>query len=115
MKVLVVDDEREIRESLEEFLLDEGYDVDVAADGAEALNLLHREPPPCVVILDLIMPVLTGNEVYSRMRKDARLSKIPVIVSTSDPSRAPGGNPVLKKPVNLDRLLDTVNRYCCGD
>jgi hypothetical protein len=49
------------------------------------------------------------------MSKDARLSKIPVIVSTSDPSRAPGGNPVLKKPVNLDRLLDTVNRYCCGD
>jgi CheY-like chemotaxis protein len=59
------------------------------------------------------MPILNGNEVYDRMRQDARLSSIPVIVSTSDPSRAPSGNPIMKKPVNLDRLLDTVRRYCC--
>jgi CheY-like chemotaxis protein len=113
MKVLVVDDERDIRDSLGEFLTDEGFDVDVAADGAEALSLLGGEPLPCVVILDLLMPVLSGTELYEKMQRDQRLSAIPVIVSTSDPSRAPSGNPILKKPISLDRLLDAVQRYCC--
>jgi DNA-binding response OmpR family regulator len=112
MRVLVVDDERDIRESLEEFLTDEGFDVEIAADGAEALTLLGGEPLPCVVILDLLMPVLSGTDLFEKMQHDERLSTIPVIVSTSDPSRAPSVSAILKKPINLDRLLDTVRHYC---
>lgn len=110
--ILVVDDEPEIRESLEEFLTDEGYSVALAADGAEAMERLESDTPPCVVILDLLMPVLSGNEVYERMKQDPRLARIPVIVSTSDPSRAPSGNLIMPKPINLDHLLGVVQRLC---
>lgn len=112
MRVLVVDDEREIRESLEEFLVDEGYSVSVAADGAEAMDRLRSEAPPQIVILDLLMPVMSGIEVYEAMQSDARLATIPVIISTSDPSRAPSGNLIMKKPINLDRLQSVIRRFC---
>lgn len=112
MRVLVVDDEREIRESLEEFLVDEGYSVSVAADGAEAMVRLRSEAPPQIVILDLLMPVMSGIEVYEAMQSDARLAAIPVIISTSDPSRAPSGNLIMKKPINLDRLQSVIRRFC---
>jgi two-component system, sensor histidine kinase and response regulator len=110
--LLIVDDERDIRESLAEFFAEEGFTVSVAADGAEALEALRTGEPPRVVILDLVMPVLSGNEVYERMQADPRLTDTPVIVSTSDPARAPSGLLIMKKPVNLDRLLLAVRNYC---
>ncbi len=112
MTILIVDDETEIRESLEEFLSDEGYAVDSAADGADALEKLNNDKPPCVVILDLLMPLVSGNEVYDKMQEDPRLSQIPVIISTSDPSRAPIGSMVMKKPINLEHLLGAIRHYC---
>jgi DNA-binding response OmpR family regulator len=111
MTVLVVDDEEEIRESLRELLEDEGYQVSTAADGADALRCLE-DLLPCVVILDLMLPVLDGNAVYERMQRDVALSRVPVIVSTSDPSRAPSGVLIMKKPINLDRLLGAVRQHC---
>jgi CheY-like chemotaxis protein len=112
--VLIVEDETLLRESLQEFLEDQGYTVLTASNGAEALELLERGNLPCMMILDLIMPVVSGNAVYERMQADARLSKIPVVVSTSDPSRAPSGVLIMKKPVNFDRLLDAVRLHCHG-
>ena len=112
--VLIVEDETDIRESLQEFLEDEGYAVLTASNGAEALDLLETETPLCLMILDLIMPVISGNELFERMKKDARFSRIPVVVSTSDPSRAPRGVLVMKKPVDFGRLLGTVRQHCTG-
>jgi CheY-like chemotaxis protein len=112
MNVLVVDDEADMRDSLQELLEDAGFTVATAANGAEALEILNGEALPSVMILDLIMPVLSGNELYDQMQKDPRLSKIPVVISTSDPSRAPSGVLIMKKPVELRRLLGTVRRYC---
>jgi CheY-like chemotaxis protein len=112
--VLIVDDEEGLRESLQEFLEEEGYPVCTATNGAEALALLQRDELPCVIILDLIMPVVTGNEVYERMQNDPRLANVPVIVSTSDPARAPSGVLIMKKPISLDRLLGAVRQHC-GD
>jgi two-component system, sensor histidine kinase and response regulator len=106
--VLVVDDEVEIRESLEEALQDEGYDVVVAANGREAMLALPRLARPCAVVLDIIMPFMSGAEVYAAMRIDPGLADIPVVVSTSDPSRAPAGALLMKKPIHLDRLLETI-------
>jgi CheY-like chemotaxis protein len=113
-KVLIVDDEREIRESLEEFFQEEGFEVSTAANGAEALVRLREAEPPCVVLLDLLMPVLSGNEVYQTMQQEPRLTGVPVIVMTSDPSRAPSGLLIMKKPMNLTRLLHTVRQHCDG-
>lgn len=112
MRVLIVDDEADIRDSLQELFQDEGYAVVTAADGAAALDSLRGDSLPCIVILDLLMPGVSGNEVYETMQRDPRLAKIPVIVSTSDPSRAPSGVLIMKKPVNLVRLLGAVRQHC---
>jgi CheY-like chemotaxis protein len=113
--VVVVDDEPGICETLEEVFHDEGYAVHCAADGARALALFKALPRrPCVVVLDLIMPVLDGNAVYQAMQADPQLRDIAVVITTSDPSIAPAGVSTMKKPVNLDVLIETV-RKCCGD
>ena len=106
--MLVVDDEPDIRESLKEALVDEGYTVEVAANGRQALDMLPRLERPCAVILDIIMPIMSGIELYAAMRASPALADIPVVVSTSDPSRAPSGVLIMRKPINLGRLLKTV-------
>jgi DNA-binding response OmpR family regulator len=110
--ILIVDDETDIRETLEDFLTDEGFAVRSVADGAAALRVLGDPELPCVVILDLIMPVLDGNEVIEAMKKDERLCNVPVIITTSDPARAPHGIALMKKPVSLPSLLAAVERLC---
>lgn len=112
MSILIVDDDADIRDSLQDFFEDAGYAVATAADGAEALDRLGNDQPPCVVILDLMMPLVSGNQVYATMQEDPRLSKVPVIISTSDPSRAPRGVPIMKKPIDLGRLLSAVREHC---
>lgn len=111
-RVLIVEDERDLLDSLQEFFEDEGFAVQTANNGAEALSLLDAEELPQVVLLDLAMPVLDGNQLYARMRAEPRLASIPVIVSTSDPSRAPSGVLIMKKPVNLNSLLGAVQSHC---
>lgn len=110
--ILIVDDEPDIRELLEEFFREEGHAVTTAADGAAALRWLERGGAPSVVILDLLMPVMDGLELYKAMQEDPRLSQIAVIISTSDPGRAPSGVLTMKKPVNLTRLLAVVRQHC---
>ena len=106
--ILVVDDEEDIRDSLQDALSEEGYAVVVASNGREALRLLPEIPKPCAVILDIIMPVMSGTEVYAAMLASPALADIPVLVSTSDPSAAPRHLPIVRKPVNLDRFLMVV-------
>jgi CheY-like chemotaxis protein len=110
--VLVVDDEADIRDSLREALEDEGYRVEVAANGREALATLPRLKPPCAIILDMMMPVMNGADFYAAMQADPKFADIPVVVSTSDASRAPSGVFIMKKPLNLDRLLSALTKLC---
>jgi CheY-like chemotaxis protein len=111
-RVLIVDDEIDIRESLQDFFEDKGYAVDAAANGSEALARLNGTDLPCVIILDLLMPVLDGNMTYAALQQDPRLARLPVIISTSDPARAPHGTLIMKKPINLQRLLSVVQQHC---
>lgn len=113
MTILIVDDERDIRDSLRDAFEDLGYAVEVAADGVEALARLSDMAAPAVVILDLIMPLTSGAEVWERMQASPRLASVPVIMITSDPSRAPSGVLTIRKPLNLRVLLHTVEK-CCG-
>jgi CheY-like chemotaxis protein len=115
LAILIVDDETDIRETLEDFLTDEGFSVRSAADGAAALRVLEERELPCVVILDLIMPVVDGNEVIEAMKKDERLCNLPVIITTSDPDRAPRGIALMRKPVSLQSLLAAVEPLCVRD
>jgi len=106
--LLVVDDEPDIRESLRDALEDEGYRVAVARNGKEALEVLRTLEKPFAVILDIIMPVMSGAEFYAAIQADPRYARTPVLISTSDASRAPAGVLIMKKPIDLERLLDAV-------
>jgi two-component system sensor histidine kinase/response regulator len=111
--VLVVDDDRDTRESLQEAFEEQGYSTVTAADGREALEkLADAARRPDIVVLDIAMPVMDGNRVYEAMRADPLLARIPVVASTSTPERAPPGVVVVPKPFKLERLLSTVAVLC---
>ncbi|HWO21256.1 MAG TPA: response regulator [Kofleriaceae bacterium] len=111
--IVVADDEPGYCESIKDLLEDEGYRVEIAADGQAALEILRRLPgQPCLLLLDLIMPILDGGDVYREVKADPRLAPIPVVIATSDPTRAPTGAMVMRKPVKLERLLEVVRRAC---
>jgi CheY-like chemotaxis protein len=110
--VLVVDDDDDVRESLCEVLADAGYDVHAAADGREALREM-RSQRPCVVLLDLMMPVVDGWSVAEEMRNDPALADVRICVVTAMPQSAPvWATCLLKKPVSLAHVLDAVEQSC---
>jgi CheY-like chemotaxis protein len=106
--VLVVDDDDAIREVIAEVLRDEGYEVAVAGNGEQALTELRKERHPDLVLLDLMMPVMSGWEVLELIQASADLSRIPIVVVSA--MTAPGACEHLAKPIDLDRLLATVDR-----
>lgn len=115
--VLVVEDDADIRLALEEFLADEGYSVELAADGALALGLLRRHgvTQPKLVLLDLMMPRMNGWELAEAMRSDARLRDIPLLVMSAGESNAhPAlkGLPFIPKPIDTTKLLEHLERSC---
>ena len=91
--------------------LEEGYRVRTARDGGEAMAQLADEDAS-LVILDLRMPGMNGVTLYDEMQKSPRLAKIPVLVTTSDPTGAPQGVPTIEKPLALDQLLSLVALAC---
>jgi DNA-binding response OmpR family regulator len=106
--VLVIDDERDLRECLCELLSEENYTVSAAADGAEALAIMSQRRPD-LVIMDLRMPRKSGWDLMRSMRENTELSAVPVIVLSANLSTPPPGDAVwLKKPVSPDLLLTTV-------
>jgi DNA-binding response OmpR family regulator len=109
--VLVVDDEADIREAVAELLVEEGYEVVGAGDGAEALRKA-REFHPSVVLLDLMMPGMNGWEFCAQRKGDPDLERIPVIV-LSALGRVQGLDAVgyLQKPFELDDLLTAVKTH----
>ncbi|HEY0708362.1 MAG TPA: response regulator, partial [Polyangia bacterium] len=83
-RVLVVEDDEEIREHLEELLEEEGFAVATASDGYQALTWLRDHPEQAgVVLLDLMMPVMDGFEFLRRKDKEPSLASVPVIVITA--------------------------------
>jgi CheY-like chemotaxis protein len=106
--VLVVDDDEAIRDVVAEVLREEGYDVVCAQNGAQALRQLEGDGRTDLVLLDLMMPVMSGWEVLEEMQSNERLSRIPVVIVSA--MSAPGVREHLAKPIDLDRLLDTVGR-----
>ena len=112
--VLVVEDEPDIRETLRDILETEGYSVRCAANGREALEALAEMPRPQLILLDLMMPVMSGYELLRELRANDALSSIPVTVvsATVDGRAVPGDASVLRKPVDLDTLLNLVDARC---
>jgi CheY-like chemotaxis protein len=107
-RLLVVDDDREIREALRTALEDQGFTVAVAANGAEAIQKM-AERPPRMVLLDLMMPVLDGWEVLEHMREDPELATVPVcVLSALTGTPPPRADFALRKPFKIEALLNLV-------
>ena len=116
LSVLVVDDDVDIRSTLEEVLRGEGYSVATAGDGVAALDVI-RTSPPRLILLDLNMPVMGGTEFRLVQMEDLDLAAIPTVVMTArpDPGMQVAGLSVrgcLAKPIHLDDLLRIVAHYC---
>jgi CheY-like chemotaxis protein len=84
--------------------------VNAAANGEEAIQLLHRYKP-CLVFVDLIMPVLSGLDLIDAMKMDETLAQIPVVAMTASHLR-PRGVPTLRKPFSMGGLLGAAKQYC---
>ena len=112
--VLVVDDDRDIRDALAQILTEEGFDVTEAGDGVQALAAIAKRRPD-VVLLDLMMPVMNGWQVLQTLKQSADLSTVPIVVLSA--IEAHGCADYIQKPVSLDRLLtllDTIRARAEG-
>jgi serine/threonine-protein kinase len=111
--VLIVDDDRGIRESLKSVVESAGHQAFVAGNGREAIELLRKIPRPALILLDLMMPVMTGWELLARLREDDAFSSIPVVIVSAVPSKdAVGAARVVQKPLDVDVLLNIVEEFC---
>jgi len=112
--ILVVEDDQDIREAVSELLELEGYTVASASNGQEGLSVLASLRQPCLVLLDLMMPVLTGYEFLERLRITGTQSLVPVLIMTaSHVTELPtGATGLLRKPVEMTHLLQSVARFC---
>lgn len=109
--VLVIEDDDDLRETLQEVLDHAGFENACVEDGAQGLRVIAERGAPRLIFLDLVMPVMDGWTFLSALRADPRYAEVPVIVTTSAPSRAPGGVLVLQKPVTPEAIEQNVRRY----
>jgi CheY-like chemotaxis protein len=116
--VMVVEDDRDVRESIAEVLEDHQYQPMGAANGKEAIDQLRAgSHKPCVILLDIMMPIMDGWQFRDLQREDPELSSIPVVVLTAhanlhEATTGMHAAACLKKPVPLKTLLATVERFC---
>jgi CheY-like chemotaxis protein len=115
-RVLVVEDDIDIRGAVVEVLEDAEYEPVVAGNGAEALARLREgSPDPCLILLDMMMPVMDGYEFREAQKADPAMSEIPVVLFTAHPNVTPasvGAAGVLKKPLDFDALLHLIEEFC---
>jgi CheY-like chemotaxis protein len=113
--ILIVEDDEAIRESLRDVLELEGYNVVEAENGRDALDLIESGLAPCLVLLDLMMPVMGGAEFLGVVRATPSLTSLAVIVVSAWPPAAidlpTPSQGFIKKPVDLDALLASVARF----
>lgn len=113
--VFIIEDDVDTRDMLSRFLELEGYRVEVAANGRQALDRLASGAQACVIVLDLMMPIMDGWEFRRRQIEDARLKDIPTIVVSAagrDRLAKISAHAYLSKPVDMDELLARVSQFC---
>jgi DNA-binding response OmpR family regulator len=114
--ILVVEDDADIRASLQDLLEDEGYRVHLADNGRSALRELEHVERPCLILLDLMMPLMSGAEFLSVLRERERREEFSVLIVSAWPKEAEklrlGAQGYVKKPFDTDELLTLVAQYC---
>ena len=113
-RILVVDDDRDIRETIVDALESAGYDVISAVDGVDALERLRREEQrPSLILLDLMMPRMNGMELWEELARVKTWARIPIVVVSADAqgrahAATMGAVGYLRKPMGLRELFSTV-------
>ncbi|MEZ0230693.1 MAG: response regulator [Planctomycetota bacterium] len=116
--ILVIEDDSDARVTLCEILTDEGYECVEASDGRDAMQkLVGMGRRPSVILLDLMMPGMNGWQFREWQRQSPDFATIPVVVLSAATDAAHEARRLeaadfIAKPIHLDRLLDTVRRYC---
>src|SRR5688572_1063877 len=116
-ELLVVEDDDDLRESLEILLTRRGYQVVTAANGRDALERLQTGASPCLIVLDLMMPVMDGWEFRARLLEDERLARVPIVLLSGvgdlvREASALSAVAHLVKPVDLPKLYELVKAHC---
>lgn len=117
--ILLVDDDDDIREVMQDVLASEGYQVDVARDGAEALSKLPGATPPYLILLDMMMPNMDGETFLHALRSKPQMADAQVVVVSGsagirEKATAMDVAACLVKPFELDELLGVVRRLTAG-
>jgi CheY-like chemotaxis protein len=115
-RILVVEDDPDVREAVVEVLQDNDYEPIEAINGVEALARLREgKGDPCLILLDVMMPVMDGWQFRAEQKKDPALSEIPVVLVTAHASIKPAhvdAAGILRKPLDFDALLALLERFC---
>lgn len=118
--VFIIEDDKDIRETLAEYLQSEGFSVVQAINGQDALDILQKMGPPSLFLLDLFMPVMNGNQFLEKIKAEGNPnSKVPVLVFSAAPQEDEEVKKVLKwvagvlkKPFDIDEVLTAINKGC---
>ncbi len=112
--ILIIEDDLDIRNVVVDILKMEGLATAVADNGAEALIYLKTHKKPCMVFLDMMMPVMNGRQFLDIFRNQPGNADVPVVIlsAVADRVDTTGANEFIKKPLDLNRLLEVVSKYC---
>jgi len=112
--VLIIEDDDDIRETLQQLLELEGYSVRSAANGRQGLDLLPQMGTPCLILLDLMMPVMDGWEFLKVKSGNVRIAPIPVVVVSAldNAGQIKDVRGYIKKPIEYNSLMRVVSEYC---
>lgn len=112
--ILIVEDDIDIRSALVQILRLEGHNTAEAANGKEALEYIRNNPRPCMVLLDMMMPVMGGRQFLDIFKDEPESSKVPVVIISAIADRVDtsGAKEFIKKPMEVSKLLEVVAKYC---
>ena len=116
--ILVVDDDADVRELLRVALEGEGYHVACVPNGREALNHLRSHADTCIILLDLMLPVMSATDFRSTQTRDRSLAWIPVVAMSGAPdadrlARDLGARHLIRKPLDLDSVKEALRSVGC--
>ena len=111
--VLLLEDDVDVRDAVAGVLEDAGFNVATAANGREGLQVLAQNTSPCLIVLDLWMPILSGREFLAQLQAEPEKSSLPVVLMTASDSAPPSGVvECLRKPFGISQLVKTVEKHC---
>lgn len=113
--IMIVDDDEDIRTTLADMLEDDGHEVVRAENGQRALEALRAGVRPCLILLDLMMPVMDGWAFRAAQQQDPELASIPVVAITAagkPVASSIDATEVIQKPFGIDQVRAAIQRYC---